>query len=72
MDPRIQLADSWRDAGRYWLGVQDDATLKARECFEHERRLRDEFRREVEARELQALADADLERRPRRMRVSAS
>ncbi len=71
MDSRARLADSWRDAGRYWLGVADDATLQARQAFDHERRLRDELRREAEAREHQAEADRELARRPGKGRRAA-
>lgn len=70
MDPRLRLADSWRQHYRWLRASIDDLTVQARYANEQERRLCEEVEREQEMRELQRVADAELASRGRRRRVA--
>lgn len=71
MDPRIWHADEWNRKHRWLEAEIDRLTVESRFCVQQERRLRDEVRREAEAREHQELADAELVRRAGRRRRAA-
>lgn len=71
MDPRVWHADEWRKK-HCWLEAEiDRLTLESRFCLQQERRLRDEVRRDAEARAHQERADEDLVSRGRRRRRAA-
>jgi hypothetical protein len=68
MDPRLIAADDWHRK-HCWLERRiDEDTMQSRYCLEQERRLRDEVRREAEARGHQEQADEELVRRSGRTR----
>jgi hypothetical protein len=68
MDPRIWHADEWRQKHRWLEAEIDRLTLESRFCLQQERSLRDEVRRDAEARAHQEQADEELVSRGRRRR----
>jgi hypothetical protein len=72
MDSRIAGADAYHRQHRWLERCIDDLTMQSRYALEQERRLRDEVRREAEARQLQADADAELVAHRRRAKPRRS
>jgi hypothetical protein len=66
MDPRLAGADAYHRQHRWLEKCIDELTMQSRHALECERRLRDEVRRETEARQHQQDADDELVRRPGR------
>jgi hypothetical protein len=69
-DPRLAGADAYHRQHLWLERCIDDLTMQSRYALECERRLRDEVRREAEAREHQERADAELVRRSGRRKVA--
>jgi hypothetical protein len=60
LDPRIWEADEWHRKHRWLEAEIDRITLQSRLCVSRERALREEVRREAEARAIQQQADREL------------
>ena len=70
MDPRLTGAEAYERQHRWLERCIDELVIESRYALRQARRLRDELDREQEARQYQAEADADLERRPRGRRAA--
>lgn len=70
MDPRLAGADAYERQHRWLERCIDDLTRQSRYALEQARVLRDDYRREAEARQHQAEADEELVARPRRRRAA--
>lgn len=70
MDPRLAAADDWARLHRTLEAQIDDLTVRSRYARQWEQRLRREVAREREWARLQAEADRELERRPRKAKAA--